>query len=298
MYTFYKDKNGICIYYANASGTTRSLIINEKTEFNSGNTSVVPLITRVSTVETVTEIIEYTHQKTGEVIYPSVFNTQLDEINEIDEEDLTLEELIIHQDKKDELINNWVPIDGPVEKWTDYPFEIIDIDYPSDTRLVPLRHYDISRINYFQIATSAVAKAFAHKLCKEAGLKADNAGNQKGTYKISDYSYLDYWRIEGKTYKPEKVNKQSFTGNMEECHAYLDEIEASTQQAFDNWKVNNTPLDEIAIRTVIGNLDAILGYVTRVETKIKTRQQYQWALSKIAETKTELIEAGLRINES
>lgn len=307
-FTFHKDQFGVHVYYAGMNNNPRhnfssksNLKINEIVDFDATTTCVVPAVVRVSSCGKEAQTTGYKNSETGQTMTVSAYNAEetclrlaRDQATHMDDEVAT--EIAFRRFGKE-----WTEESKEVEVHTDYEFEVVDIEYPADERLIPLRHTDDERINYFEVDGKQVALNLAHSLCKDEGLKHDGNGNKRGTYNIATYSNLEYWQIEGECYgKPTKhLNLVKFTGDLGECRVYINEIECAVRQCFDEWVVSGKKPSGLTVGVVTKYLDDIAGMLKHVDTKVKTRRAYDKTLGIIARARLEVIQTGLEeINDS
>ncbi len=180
------------------------------------------------------------------------------------------------------------------------PFEITDITYSADERMVPLRHTDENQINYFTVDGKGLAVKFASRLCENAGLIADSQGHDRKTYRISEsyngYSSMGTWLMEGKSYsehlKPISLSS-SFTGHLVECRAYINEIEQNIRQCFDHWAIKDKCPEGLNTGMVMDHLREIEKHLPHIQTKKKTQRQFDLAMVALAAAKKEITTIAL-----
>jgi hypothetical protein len=188
----------------------------------------------------------------------------------------------------EEFRTKYISIVPPVESLTSdlsgdkIEFEIIDIDYCADDRMTPMRHFNTKRINYFEVSGVDVAKKFIHSLCKSEGLE-ESVTDRRNTFEVRDRWSEISMKIEGKIYN-ENINKVSlrdFQGLRQECQEYINQIESAIRKDFDIWKINDKSPSELTVGFVVTELNKIRNQVSRIDSKLKTKEVYKRALAMI-----------------
>ena len=301
-FKFHKDQFGAHVYYAgmnkDANGVRSGMMLNNTIEFNPMVTCVVPMVTRLSTTKTETQIKHYRHKTTGHTKHPVDYRSEESQLNSLlGSTGLSREDEITARVDLSRLTDEWLPEDEEIEKHIDFEFEIIDIEYPADERLVPLRHIGGTSINYFEVDGERVAINMIHNLCKGAKLKNDTS-NKRYTYRINrwrDEEEADEWRIEGERYGEPLISlklSQNFAGNLPECRDRINEIECAVRECYDNWLISGKSPDRLTVGFVTAHLDEIARNVRGIQTKIKTKGQFDRTLAKIELAKTEVLQLG------
>jgi hypothetical protein len=298
-FTFHKDQFGVHVYYAGANevrgqfSSRSKLKINATIDFDAATTCIVPPVTRVSQLRTESQLTGYRNSATGQAMTEPAYNTEKRKLNNFTNPTLEQEvELTRFQ-------REWEPEEKEVEVHVDHEFEVVDIEYPADERLFPLRHLGNERINYFAVDGKKVAGNLAHSLCKSAGLKLGSS-DKRGEYHIPSHSGLEYWQIEGVYYgKPTKqLNLVVFSGDIGECREYINTIECTVRACFDEWEISGKQPAGLTVGMVTKHLDSITAAVRRVETKKRTSSAYHAALATIAQARLDVIQVGLDEEEN
>ena len=300
---FHRDKFGACVYYAgmNQNAPARrvsGLRINNTVEFDPSVTCVVPEVTRLSATTTETQIKHYRHTD-GQMM--SVRGYEADKMklqNIIDATGVSRDDEIAATIDLSRLTSEWSPEEEQVEKHVDYEFEIIDIEYPADERLIPLRHIGDTQINYFKVDCERVAINMIHTLCKGANLKYSEK-NKRRTYSLeerwSSNARPSNWKIEGENYgNPlSQLNlSNDFTGALPECRDRINEIECAVRDCFDNWVISCTSPKALTVGLMTGYLDKIERMVKMIDTKVRTKNQFNQTLRHIELARLEVLELG------
>jgi len=298
-FTFYKDQFGVYVFYTGINRDVRhqgGLKINDTVDFDSSVACVVPPVKRVSSSETEDQITGYKSSVNGKTKTTPAYRAELHNLEGaaqsvyVDAEDEVKARVKLRRFEEE-----WDEETQQVEVHTDYEFEIVDIEYPADERLRPLRHLDNEKVNYFQVNGSQVAINFAHLLCKDVDLKHDDEGKKRGTYHIPSYGTLQYWNIEGNRYgqPTETLRLHDFTGDLAECRKYINEIESCVRGCFDDWEVSGKQPSGLTVGVVTKHLDRILQQVHRIETKIKTKHAYETVLHLIEKAKLDIVDLAV-----
>ena len=298
---FHKDQYGVHVYYRgmNSQAPSYSLMINRTIDFDPSITCVVPSVTSVTLTESKVRKTEWKNSVTGKtmtlVAYDSEYHKLQAESNRLGE---TIEIEVAAKVAFNRFKQEWIVQSEEVEVVTDYEFEVIDIDYPADERLIPLRHLGDTKINHFDVNGGKVALDFANKLALGAGLKFENSYD-RGTHYYPSYGGLSYWRIEGKTYgdNMSKVRLHDFTGDLMECRKYINEVESCARSCFDQWVMSGKRPDGLTVGLVTEHLDKIARELQQVQTKIKTQDNYRDTQRLIEKAKAEVIELGTNVLE-
>lgn len=300
-FIFHKDQFGVVVYYMGMNPNEPRLLslefkINNKTDFDPSKTCVVPLVTRISTTSIETQATGYQHDDGFTTLSVTSYNAKLkaletDVMNAVTDGDVTKE--VAAQVALRYLQDHWAVQTEEVDVYKDYDFEIIDIEYPADERLIPLRHLDEVKINYFKVDGELVAKNLIHQLCQEAGLEQKTCGIR--CYGFAGYNNDVYsWRIEGVTYGAPlgKLTLSNFTGHLQDCRVYINEIEAVVRQCFDEWLISGKTSKGLSVKFLIDHLKTIELQVNYIQSKIKTQQYHTGAKNAIALAKAEIEAIG------
>ena len=181
---------------------------------------------------------------------------------------------------------------------TEHSFEVIDIEYPADERLVPMRHLIEARINYFSVDGKAVAVNMLNILCQDAGLTKVRGGGAR-EYWMSDYSgeFPHLIKIEGmhcgKPFDEMKLSGH-FTGHMQECREYINDLESKARDAVDIWLLDGKTSKGFTVRFLLDHLNTIHSYVYSIQAKIKTKNNHEWALEHISRMINEIKVIGMQ----
>ena len=302
MFTFYKDQWGCHVYYAGRDNNPESmsgLLINSKIEFDCGQTCVVPPVKSISRTKTETQNAGYVNGA-GKVMSEVAHDTEKQNLTSAirvaqaaRDENAEIAATI----QKRNFDSEWTLTTKEVDVDTEYNFEVIDIEYPADERLVPLRHLPGEQINYFQVNGKQVVINLLHKLCQGAGL---NPGNGK----IREYTMHDYHdrdepnriMIEGLSCSGplQDVKLNSFTGHLQECREYLNEVEGAARACFDLWVLAGKSSVGLTVGFLTKHLDNIRSYVYRIDSKIKTQRSKEYALQQIELARNEILAIGMQ----
>jgi hypothetical protein len=298
-FTFHRDQFGVHVYYAGMNKTTNrrgpDLKINSTVDFDASTTCVVPPVMRVSSCSNESQTTGYKNKETGKTMTVPAYEAEKQQLEH--NSDIThssLEEEVSANVAWRRFQDEWQPESKEVEVHTDYEFEVVDIEYPADERLIPLRHIDGEKINYFKVDGSQVAFNLAHDLCKSEGLEHDNDGDKRGTYSIPSYG-LEWWQIEGVRYGRalKKLSLHRFTGNLSECRKYINEIECAVRACFDEWTVSGKTALGLTVGMVTKHLDEIASRLQRIDSKIKTRSMHNSTLAYVQKARLEVVQIGL-----
>jgi len=301
-FKFFRDKYGVHVYYAGMNRdariecSQRSLTLNESLPFDPATTIVVPAVTRLSSVTKETQQVGYRSNKTNKTMTVVDFNNRLacleGNVNSADSDDIeatTRAEVELRL-----FIAEWSEETQEIDVHTDYEFEIEDIAYPADDRMIPIRHYDEKHVNYFTVNGTKVAMNLAHALCQTEGFGQNDSGKRK-TYNIR-YNSLSYWRIEGRDVPTEPIDaitlRDEYVGDSEECRAYINSIECAVRACFDLWQASYRQPDGLTVGMVTDHLDRIEQRVKRIDSKIKTKREFEGCLAMIQRVKQEIVEMG------
>jgi len=299
-FTFHKDEFGVYVFYAGMNDKVRrgvcNLKINGTIDFNQDVDCVVPPVVRVSSVATKDQVVGYKHKEDGRTISHTAYNAEHQRLEWAKSKTITMEEEVATEIAFRRFEKEWEQETQSMTIHTDHKFEVIDILYPADERLIPLRHFDAEQVNYFRTDGKMVALNLAHQLCKDAGLKHESSEHKRGTYHIQSYGGLEYWEIEGARYgKPtNKLNLCIFTGTLDECRDYINKIEQCVRSCFDEWDMHAKQPIGLTVGMVTRQLDKILSIVTGIDSKVRTRNTYSDALTAIARARKEVIQEGAK----
>ena len=301
-FIFHKDQFGVLVYYAGMNGnphqSTTNFKINNKIDFDSSKTCIVPLVTRISTTSVETKETGYKQRNTATTISVSTYlanrdTLELDGRNAKGVGDINKE--VVAQVALRHLKEDWEVQTEEVEVYRDYDFEIIDIEYPADERLIPLRHLDEEKINYFRVDGEVVAKSLIHQLCKRAGLK-ESRGEVR-CYDFPGYQDQSYsWRIENVTYGSplNDIKLSGFTGHLQECRVYMNDIEFKVRECFDEWLISGKTARGLNVKFMINHLETIRRHVCLIASKVKTKNFHTRALHAIELAKAEIQAIGVQ----
>ena len=293
---FHRDRFDIHVYHPGMNKETRNsgldLMLNGTIPFDTRHSLVVPKIKRVSSVQMVNALVGYINTAQGTTMTPQEYQTELSNLEQslanarnAGDTELEVRAEIALRKFNDE----WREERQDVEDLTDYEFEIVDIDYPADDRLVPLRHIDGQKINYFEVNGKKVALDFIRSLCVGEGLSENSSGKRR-TFKLDDHYSGIRFRIEGKSYESnvERIRLNNFTGTLCECQKFIDSIEKAARLDFDEWVISGKSPDGLTVGEVTRHLDEIERMIRRIDSKIKTKSQHQWAIDRVLEAKNEI----------
>tara|TARA_R110000824_G_scaffold118090_2_gene270238 strand:- start:244 stop:1203 length:960 start_codon:yes stop_codon:yes gene_type:complete len=298
---FHRDKMGIYVYYAgmNPGLNHRNYVLNGDIEFNAGENAVIPEPERISTLTNEEKVVAYfSHKDNCKILVEDYLDRKnslsLDHSNAANSGDVDAEvraEIALR-----ELNKTWSEDRQMVKTLTNHEFEVVDIEYPADDRLMPIRHYDDKMVGYFKVDGRFVVEKLARELCNNAGLVEDANGYTRGKYCVntSTYSGLKF-HIEGdefsKTVNRADVTK-NFTGTMVECHEFIKEAEELTRGCFDQWIASRKYPDKFTVGEMLKHLDSIEGWVKMIDFKVKSRSHHEWARSAIVKARQEIIKAA------
>lgn len=302
---FHRDRFGAHIFYPSMNSDAvhklrhSNVKINGIKDFNMSETIVVPAVERVSSVESENQTIGYLNSETGERMSVSQFrgmvNTLQVAIKAAQNVNNTEEEVRKEVELRT-LQGQWHEEKEEVEKHTDHEFEIVDIDYPSDDRLTPLRHFDDEKINYFKVDGKKVATRFMHELAAAEGLTHED-GHKRGTYYVREGSLYSppSIKLEGRTYDENlgQVRLSNFEGPAIECREYIKSIEIAIRKDFDLWKITHRQPDHITVGFVERSLKSILRAVEGIDSKKRTDDVKTRAVQTIHKVIAEIREFGL-----
>lgn len=295
---FHRDRYGQHIFYsgmnkkAYAEWRYDDLLLNGELPFSLDNTVVVPPVTRVSSIRTENQTTGFVNTETGEHVsvtkHQGMRHNLEQEVNKAVNNGDSEQEVRARVELR-KLDEKWTAEEEEVKIHTDFPFEVVDIDYPADDRLEPLRHFDTQKVNQFEVDGKKVAQNFMVHMCEVYGLtrKGDGQGT-RGTYEVRDGSsyYSPRMSIEGRTYDEHvgKLRLATFTGSMEECRNYVNSIEKAIRMDIDLWRVHFKQPDHLTVGFVEQKLGSILRAVQSIDTKIKTKNSYERAIALIHQT--------------
>ena len=301
-FKFFKDKYGVHVYYAamnkEARGecSHRELTLNETLSFNTGNSIVVPVVTRLSVVSKETQRVGYESNKTGKTISVIEFNnkkalldTAMSSADSNDTEAVIRAEVAMRLFKAE-----WEEQTQEVDVHTDYEFEVEDIEYPADDRMVPMRHYKEVKVNYFTVNGTKVAMDLAHELCKAEGFVEEDSSKRR-TFNIR-YNSLSYWRIEGREVPKDPIEaislRDEYVGDIDECRAYINSIECAVRESFDLWQTSYRQPDGLTVGMVTDRLDRIYRAIQGIDSKVRTKRHFESTLAMVRLAKQEMVEMG------
>lgn len=299
-FTFHRDRHGVHVYYTGMNDRARrvsaNLVLNSGIEFDASENAVVPPVQRLSSVETVTQTVGYKNKNTGERMTEPAFDAKHSKLksdlllaNGGDDIEAKVRAGVVLKQLEEE----WEEEEQDVEKHTDYEFEIVDILYPADERLVPMRNYDDERINYFKIQPEKLAIKFARTLCADYNL-VENESKKRGTFRFR-WDGLSSWEIEGKEYNDSMKDlnlQREFIGDIDECRAEINTIEKAIRGCVDEWIACGKRPSGLTVGMVVDFLTVMEQQLRRVDSKIKTQRQKDHAINRLNEFRKEVLELG------
>jgi hypothetical protein len=303
---FYRDEFGIHVYYSEANKGwvgSKNLKINYDLDFDPSTPCVVPAVTSVTEVKTVDYVDYYLHgdgrQLTVKAYQGMRSQLQHDEDSAYRRDDTEAELAASIELRKLEF--DWNEVRAQKEERDDCKFEVLDIDYPADDRLFPMRHFDSEKINHFIVDGEKVAVDFAHQLCLGAGLKSSNdSRHQDGTYDLS-HNGLSYWRIESTYHDPkhgECPKLQEFMGNLSDCQHYVHTIEKAVRRKFDTWASKDSSLGRITAHKLLEKIDSLSTMVERVASKVRTNYEYGQVRERISSLRDYIVDRAIEANNN
>lgn len=181
-----------------------------------------------------------------------------------------------------------------------YTFEVVDIEYPADERLVPMRHLVGTPVNYFSVDGTAVAVNMLNTLCQNAGLTKKRNGTGAREYHMNDYGGNDIPNrisIEGmncsEPFHDIKLN-QLFTAHKQECREYINDIEVRAREAVDIWLLAGRTAKGLTVGFLINHLALIEGRVHSIRSMKKTQHEHRLALESISRMVSEIKVIGMQ----
>lgn len=298
-YTFYRDREDNYVYFADNSRSRSDLRLNGTIPFEPSRNCTLPMPRTLDQVRTKEVVTSYKRVDSDEIISAIEFERRCKVYEDIPENELSVEQEVEYVRLKRE----WEPIQEQQEIQKPVPFQVIDIEYPADHRLVPMRHLgEPEKANYFTVYGHDVAIAKAHELCRAAGLKLvaheDRKGHERNTYYLDGNFY--WWRIEGESYCEHKLYKvdKEFTGTLTECQRFISEVEATVQNVFDEWAVAYIEPDYLTVRAIKRALGEIESSVESIDPKVKTHRHKKSALQAITAMKELLREKARKALDS
>lgn len=295
---FYRDKMGIYVYYAGMNQGLRhnDYILNGDIIFNIKQNAVVPEPERISTVTNEEKAVGYISNKDGCKIsvedYVNRFDTARSDRNNAKQMH-NLDGEVLAEVTLRRLKETWREDRQTVKTFTDHEFEVIDIEYPADDRLVPIRHYDDKMVGYFKVDGKFVVDKLAKDLCNDAGLVGDANGSTRGKYCASKTNYYG-WKLTiegdefGKLVNDGDVVKD-FTGTMVECHEFIKNAEELVRDCFDQWMGSRKYPDKFTVGEMLKQLDSIEFWVNAIKFKIRSKNDHQYAKDAINRARSEII---------
>tara|TARA_R110000822_G_scaffold21989_11_gene69559 strand:- start:2225 stop:3184 length:960 start_codon:yes stop_codon:yes gene_type:complete len=298
---FHRDKMGIYVYYAgmNSGLCHRNYVLNGDIEFNAGENAVIPEPERISTLTNEEKVVAYfSHKDNCKILVEDYLDRKnslsLDHSNAVNSGDVAAEvraEIALR-----ELNKTWSEDRQTVKTLTNHEFEIVDIEYPADDRLVPIRHYDDKMVGYFKVDGKFVVDKLAQDLCNNAGLVSDSTGLTRGKYCASKSSYYG-WKltIEGDEFgKPVSGGDvvKDFTGTMVECHEFIQKAEGLVRDCFDQWVASRKYPDKFTVGEMLKHLDSIEFWVKSIDFKVKSKSNHRYATGAITQAREEIIKAA------
>lgn len=302
-FTFHKDQFGVYVFYAHENSTAEyefrnsesgkyRLRINKTVDFDPLINCVVPPIKTLAILEIATKVVNYKSNITGKISSVAVHVIELARLQAaVDCNDNPNAITTKHSFEKE-----WLPVSKLIERYIDYDFDVIDIEYPADERLIPLRHLDNERVNYFEVDGIKIALKFAKQLCENVGLKDDGNGEKSRTFWIPNYGNLQYWTIEGRRYGDytSKIKLYTFTGDLAECRNYINTVERGIRAAFDEWEVSYKRPSGLTIGVMTKYLDEIQQSLSQVDTKVRTKGAYCTTRGLIQKARQEIVELEMK----
>ena len=297
-FKFYKDKFGVHVYYvemnreAIAAARSNDLYLNTDTSFNYHTTAVVPPVESISAVESEEQVVGYRHVDDGSTMATSIYNVKKADLEKAVNDAQSAgdtEARIRAMVELEEFDKAWIKDEQLVENHIQYEFEVIDIEYPADDRLTPMRHYEGCEVNYFRVDMNRVARQFIYTMMEDAGLQHMECNTwrppkDRGTWTMRGED-PDDWHIEGNKYTDEmnEVGLEPFTGDLEECRNHIRRMEVAIRAGYDRWYMHDRQPEGLTTKMMLDFLNTIERRVQWIETKVKTQRQYKEALDLIQE---------------
>lgn len=283
MITFFEDYEGNFVYYTSNPQNGTTYVLNGEIDFCIGETCTVPKPITLEEVRSRQQIAAYRNSKTEEMLRPNVY---LKQVQALDKADPSLEEEV----ELTRLQREWDEVYEEVEVRDKIPFTIEKVEYIADERLKPLRHLgNPSQINYFSVDGEAICFAYAHKLCREAGLERvlDNhrrhtKRGERGTYYLDDDFY--WWQIEGNNYgdrSDQRELQENFVGPALKCYERIQFIEDKVQEMFDSWAIALIEPPHATVKHLSERINNAQDYMKQVDPKIKTKGYYKKAMDEL-----------------
>ena len=297
-FIFHKDRFGVHVYYAGMNGNNfveniDGLLINGEHKFSPTQTCCVPSVESISAITIATQPKRYINSETQRIMSITEYNRYEQEWNDDNKSAVGIDEEVAALAGMRRFRNEWELEYEDVENIEEYEFEIIDIEYPADERLIPLRHVDEKQINYFQVDVKSLGLKLIHKLCEEAKLTQSTSGDFR-TYSIESWQGVPGWHIEGVAYGKALhcIRFDVFTGHLQECREKINYVESQIHDCFDRWLISGKTSKGITVKFFTDHLDSIEGWVSRIASKKKTDRQHRGALEMIALVKAEVLKLG------
>lgn len=296
---FHRDKMGIYVYYAGMNQGLRhnDYVLNRNIMFNTKQNAVIPEPERISTVTNEEKIVNYISLVSKDSCKISVDDYEARKAKLVNEKFAATQASDVDGEVRAEvglrqLREGWREDRQMVKTLTNHEFEIIDIEYPADDRLIPIRHYDDKMVAYFKVDGEFVVNKLAKDLCHNAGLVSDGTGSTRGKYCASKTSYYG-WKLTiegdefGKQVNAGDVTK-GFTGTMVECHEFIKNAEELVRSCFDQWVASRKYPDKFTVGEMLKQLDSIEYWVNAIQFKIKSKSNHQYAKSAIADARIKI----------
>jgi len=290
---------GIYVYYAGMNQGLRgdNYVLNRDIEFNVNENSVIPEPESISTLRTQEEVVNYISLTSKDGCKISVDDYEARKLKLLHEKTAATQTNDMDGEVRAEvglrqLREGWREDRQMVKTLIKHEFEIIDIEYPADDRLIPIRHYDDRMVAYFKVDGEFVVNKLAKDLCHHVGLVSDGTGLVRGKYHVAKTSYYG-WRfiIEGDEFGNQvdagDVTK-GFTGTMVECHEFIKNAEELVRNCFDQWVASRKYPDKFTVGEMLKQLDSIKYWVNAIEPKIKSKNSHQYAKNAIADARIKI----------
>ena len=306
---FHRDKMGIYVYYAGVNQDLRhnDYVLNRDIKFNVKENSVVPEPESISTLRTEEKIVGYISLVSKDSCKISVDDYEARKLKLVNRKSVATQAGDVDGEVRAEvglrqLREGWKEDRQMVKTLTKHEFEVIDIEYPADDRLVPMRHYDDKMVGYFKVDGKFVIDKLAKELCVNAGLVSDATGSTRGKYNASKTNYYG-WKLTiegdefGKPVNEGDVLKQ-FSGTMVECHDFIRNAEELVRNCFDQWVASRKYPDKFTVGEMLKQLDSIEFWVNAIHYKVKSKSDHQSARDSINRARSEITRLASEMQNS
>ena len=167
---------------------------------------------------------------------------------------------------------------------------------------MPLRNFDQSKINYFEVNSKALAIACIHRMCQDAGLHEVTDSRyytkQNREYSVTSYNNIDvsHWTIEGNAFRDSiyDITLSTFSGLLNECMDHINKIEAAIKQGINTWLAGANAMNGATLNFILKELRTIQMNIMGVESKIKTKMKHDTSKSLIIDLIDEIKVRGLK----